>query len=71
MKTHCIKLIEWLRSTCGSLARATGRKHDPFLVQSMASFNFGGGWRELRLKVSAKHMPVDSSIVLVNEPFGI
>jgi hypothetical protein len=37
----------------------------------MASFNFDGGWRELRLKISSKHMPEESTIGLVKEPVGI
>jgi hypothetical protein len=71
MKTLCINLFESLRDTWRSLLRATRRNHDPLLVQSMASFNFGGGWRELRLKISSRHMPSESTIVLVDEPFGI
>jgi hypothetical protein len=50
MKTHCIKLIERLRYAWRLLVRAGNRNHDPFLLESMASFNFGGGWRELLLK---------------------
>src|SRR5437773_365937 len=49
MKTPCIRLGERLRHAWRSLVRATNRNHDPFLVYSMASFNFGGGWRELLL----------------------
>jgi hypothetical protein len=71
MKTLCIKLIEWLRCTCGSLIKASRRNHDPLLAQSMASFNFDGGWRELRLKISSRHMPEESTIGLVKEPVGI
>jgi hypothetical protein len=71
MKKLCIKLVERLQNTWKSLLSATSRNHDPLLVQSMASFNFGGGWRELRLKISSRHMPADSNIVLVGEPFGI
>jgi hypothetical protein len=71
MKKHFITLFERLRDIWQSLPRATSRKHDPFLVNSMASFNFDGGWRELLLKVSPKHMPAESTIVLVNEPSGI
>jgi hypothetical protein len=71
MKTLCIRLFERLRDAWRSLLRATSRKHDPLLVQSMASFNFNGGWRELRLKISSKHMPAESAIVFVNEPFRI
>jgi hypothetical protein len=50
MKKHYIRLIEKLRDAWRSLVGATGRKHDPFLLESMASFNFGGGGRELLLK---------------------
>jgi len=35
-----------------SLIRATYRKHDPFLVYSIVSFNTGGGWKEFLLKAS-------------------
>jgi len=52
MKKHCITPVEWLRDTWRLLLGAASRKHDPFLVYSMASFNFGGGWRELLLKAS-------------------
>jgi hypothetical protein len=38
-----------------SLTRATYRKHDPFLVYSMASFNSGGGWEEFLLKASLQN----------------
>jgi hypothetical protein len=55
MKTHCIKFVERLRHIWGSLARPSRRKHDPFLVYGMASFNFGGGWRELLLKASVQN----------------
>jgi len=37
------------------LIRATYRKHDPFLVYSMASFNSGGGWKEFLLKASLQN----------------
>jgi hypothetical protein len=49
MKTRCIRPVELLRSGWRSLW-STRRKHDPFLLHSMVSFNFGGGWRELQLK---------------------
>jgi hypothetical protein len=71
MKKRCIKLAERLRHVWRSLLRKTSRNHDPFLVYSMTSFNFGGGWRELRLKASPKYMPAKSTIALINEPFGI
>ena len=50
MKTHCVRLGERLGPAWRSLVRAANRNHDPFLVHSMASFNFGRGWRELLLK---------------------
>jgi hypothetical protein len=37
----------------------------------MASFNFDGGWRELLLKTSPKHMAPESTIALIDEPFGV
>jgi hypothetical protein len=55
MKKPGIKSFEWLRDTWRSLARASRRRHDPLLVYSMASFNFGGGWRELLLKASPEN----------------
>jgi hypothetical protein len=70
MKNLCIRLFEQLRDACSSLLGLTNRKHDPLLAQSMASFNFDGGWRELRLKISLRHMPTESAIVLINEPSG-
>jgi hypothetical protein len=71
MKKHFITLFERLRDIWQSLPWATSRNHDPFLVNSMASFNFDGGWRELGLKISLKHMPAESTIGLVKEPVGI
>jgi hypothetical protein len=71
MKNLCIKLFERLRDAWRSLLGATRRNHDPLLAQSMASFNFDGGWRELCLKISSKHMPEESTIGLVKEPVGI
>jgi hypothetical protein len=68
MKKQCIRFVEWLRDTWRSLGRTGGRNHDPLLAQSMASFNFDGGWRELLLKVSPKHMPCESRI---NEEFAV
>ena len=55
MKKYCIRLVERLRGTWRSLVGAGSRNHDPFLVYSMASFNFGGGWRELLLKASPQN----------------
>jgi hypothetical protein len=71
MKKQYIRFVEWLRETWRSLARAGGRSHDPLLVNSMASFNFDGGWRELLLKTSPKHMPAESTIALIDEPSGV
>jgi hypothetical protein len=68
MKKHFIDLFERLRDAWRSLLKVTRRNHDPLLVQSMASFNFGGGWRELRLKISSKHMSAESTI---NEEFAV
>ena len=68
MKTLCIRLVEQVRDVLSSLFRVTTRNHDPLLAQSMASFNFDGGWRELLLKVSPKHMPCESRI---NEEFAV
>ena len=71
MKKQCIRFVEWLRDTWQSLGRTSRRNHDPLLVYSMASFNFDGGWRELLLKTSPEHMPTESTIVLIDEPFGV
>jgi hypothetical protein len=69
MKKRYIRPVELLRYTWRSLVGAGSRNHDPFLVCSMASFNFGGGWRELLLKASPKYMTRKSTIVL-NERFA-
>jgi len=71
MKKQCIRFVEWLRDTWQSLGRTARRNHDPLLVYSMASFNFDGGCRELLLKTSPEHMPTESTIVLIDEPFGV
>jgi hypothetical protein len=71
MKKQCTRFVEWLRDTWQSLGRTARRNHDPLLVYSMASFNFDGGWRELLLKTSPEHMPTESTIVLIDEPFGV
>ena len=71
MKNLCIRFFEQLRNASHSLFRLTSRNHDPLLAQSMASFNFDGGWRELGLKISSRHMQTESAIVLVNEPSGV
>jgi hypothetical protein len=65
MKEFCLPFVERLRIIWRSVVRAARRNHDPLLAQSMASFNFGGGWREL--KISGRHMPCESSIGVVNE----
>jgi len=44
-----------LTSVWRSLSRVTYRKHDPFLVFSMTSFNSGGGWKEFLLKASLQN----------------
>jgi hypothetical protein len=66
-----MRRVEQVRDVLSSLFRVTTRNHDPLLAQSMASFNFDGGWRELGLKISLRHMPTESAIVLVNEPSGV
>jgi hypothetical protein len=71
MKKQCIRFVEWLGDTWRSLGRTARRNHDPLLVYSMASFNFDGGWRELLLKTSPEHMPTESTIVLIDKPFGV
>jgi hypothetical protein len=71
MKKQCIRFVEWLRDTWRLLRRTGGRNHDPLLVNSMASFNFEGGWRELLLKISPKYMAAESTIALIDEPFGV
>jgi len=71
MKKQCIQFVEWLRNTWRSLGRTRRRNHDPLLVNSMASFNFDGGWRELLLKTSPKHMAAESTIALIDERFGV
>jgi hypothetical protein len=55
MNKRRIRPVGRLRYIWGSFARAARRNHDPFLVFSMASFNFGGGWRELLLKASVRN----------------
>jgi hypothetical protein len=53
MKPRCITPIERVRYGWRLLIRSARRKHDPFLLHSMVSFNFGGGWRELQLKAES------------------
>jgi len=55
MKKRCIGPVEFVRRSWRSFICATSRNHDPFLVFSMASFNFGGGWRELLFKASKQN----------------
>jgi len=55
MKKHCVTTFDWLRYIWRSVIRTATRNHDPFLVYSMASFNFGGGWRDLLLKASPRN----------------
>jgi hypothetical protein len=55
MKKVCIRPFELLGCAWRSLVRSSYRNHDPFLVYSMASFNFGGGWRELLLTASPQN----------------
>jgi hypothetical protein len=55
MKKTLHHSVEWLRYTWRSFARTGSRNHDPFLVFSMASFNFGGGARELLLKACPRN----------------
>ena len=71
MKKHSFRLVEWPRWIWQSLVRTAYRNHDPFLVYSMASFNYGGGSRELLLKISPKHMPAKATTVLINKRFAI
>ena len=52
---HLSNMKNLLSSVWRSLIRATYRKHDPFLVYSMASFNSGGGWKEFLLKASLQN----------------
>jgi hypothetical protein len=54
MKKHSFRLVEWPRRIWQSLVRTTRRSHDPFLVYSMVSFNYGGGWSRLLLKASLR-----------------
>jgi len=55
MSNRVMKFLKFLRRSRQSLVRARNRNHDPLLVFSMASFNFGGGWRELLLKASPQN----------------
>ena len=50
-----MKFLKFLCRSRQSLVRAANRNHDPLLVFSMASFNFGGGWRELLRKASPQN----------------
>jgi hypothetical protein len=55
MSNRVMKFLKFLRRSRQSLVRTPNRNHDPLLVFSMASFNFGGGWRELLLKSSPQN----------------
>jgi hypothetical protein len=69
MKKYCLRLVERLRDNWPpTLIRSAGRNHDRFRVDGMVSFNFGGGSRELLLKVSPKHMPAKATS---NERFAV
>ena len=52
---HLSDMKNLLSSLWRSLIRATYRKHDPFLVYSITSFNSGGGWNEFLLKASLQN----------------
>ena len=52
---HLSDMKNLLGSVWRSLIRVTYRKHDPFLVYSMASFDSGGGWKEFLLKASLQN----------------
>ena len=56
MKKLRMKPVDLLRYVWRSLLPPTNRRHDPFLVFSMASFNYGGGWRDLLVKASAQNV---------------
>ncbi|PYJ89009.1 MAG: hypothetical protein DME71_11150 [Verrucomicrobia bacterium] len=71
IQKYCVRLVEWPGSVWQSLVRTAHCNHDPFLVHSMASFNYGGGSRELLLKISPKHMPAKATTVLINKRFAI
>ena len=51
-----MKPVEFLRRAWRLLKRATNSNHDPLLVFNMTCFNFGGGWKELLLKVSPQNI---------------
>src|SRR5215468_9219174 len=52
---HLSNMKNLLSFVWRSVIRATYRKHDPFLVYSITSFNSGGGWKELLLKASLQN----------------
>ena len=52
---HLSNMKNLLSSLWRMLIRATYRKHDPFLVYSITSFNSGGGWKEFLLKASLQN----------------
>ena len=68
MKERCIRQVEQLRYTWRSLVRAGSRNHDPFLVYSMASFNFGGGSEGAPSEsFPPEYMIAKSTVVLIKE----
>ncbi len=72
MKERCIRQVEQLRYTWRSLVRAGSRNHDPFLVYSMASFNFDGGLEGAPSEsFSPEHMTAKSTVILINDRFAI
>jgi hypothetical protein len=52
---HLSDMKNVLRSVWRTLIRATYRKHDPFLVYSITTFNSGGGWNDFLLKSSLQN----------------
>ena len=52
---HLSDMKNLLSSVWRTLIRATYRRHDPFLVYSITSFNSGGGWKEFLLKASLQN----------------
>src|SRR5919106_53061 len=52
---HLSDMKNLLASIWRLLIRTTYRKHDPFLVYSITSFNSGGGWNDFLLKASLQN----------------
>ena len=52
---HLSNMKDLVSSLWRTLIRATYRRHDPFLVCSITSFNSGGGWKEFLLKASLQN----------------